>query len=278
MAAQDRGRRRRLRAQRHVGQIDFGFKLHQFPDKVRRRARPGRAIGELPGIFTRVGDELFQRLPRRVAFHHRGVRAAGRKRQGREVFHRKSGVLVDDRYDQHRRRRYENRVAIGRRVPGGLDADGAASSRLIDHDHLLAQDCRHFRRNDARDDIGHRAGRKRIDDLDGFCRVVGGVRRRRGQDATYHEESGGYCSSARLTKPRQQVHDVTSNDGIALSANRLAHGVSNQSRFCLTRSLIVFTREQRGRTFAATAIMKPRNIIEVLAWEPKPGHSGFLPG
>ena len=106
------------------------FKLHQLADEMRRRARSGRAVGELPGIFLRFGDELLQSLPRRFAFDHRCVRAAGRQRERREILHGEAGILVNDRNQHDRRRRDENRVAVRRRVLGGLNAHRAAAARL----------------------------------------------------------------------------------------------------------------------------------------------------
>src|SRR5258705_486206 len=146
----------------------MGGDFRIFQAFAERRSEP---FYDRRGGFRRLGDEFFERLPRRIRFHDGSVRAAGRESQRREIFHRETGILIDERDQQDRRRRDENRVTVRHSILGGLNTDGAAAPGFVDDNHLLTKNGGHLRRDNARDDVGHGSRWKRIDDLYGFGRV-----------------------------------------------------------------------------------------------------------
>ena len=71
-----------------------------------------------------------------------------------------------------------------RRVLDGFDADGSTSTALVDHYDGLPKDRRYFVAEEPREDVGDRARRKGINNLNRFCGVLGSM----GYGDKEHEE------------------------------------------------------------------------------------------
>ena len=112
------GQRRRVAAIRHVQHVDAGHGLEQLEAQVLRRAGPGRAVGELPGLRLGELDEVGDAVHRQRRIDHQHEGRVGDERDRREILRRIVGqVLVQRHVDGERRAGAEQeRVAVGRRL------------------------------------------------------------------------------------------------------------------------------------------------------------------
>ncbi len=117
-----------------------GDLLEHLAGEVNGAAGAGRSEIELAGILLGEGDELRHRLDRQrgMNFHHH--RQIGDQRQHPEIPHRIVGQFLVEHRVEHddRRRRDEQRVAVGLGAGHRLGADRALRAGLVlDDDGLL---------------------------------------------------------------------------------------------------------------------------------------------
>jgi hypothetical protein len=114
---------------------------------------PDDAYCKLAGLRFRERNQLPD-----VARGEAGMRAQHQRplrdqRDRREVFHRVERQFVQARIHRERRRRDQQRIAVGRRFRNHVDADDAVGSRAVIGDDLLLPDVGQLMREDARDDV-----------------------------------------------------------------------------------------------------------------------------
>ena len=97
MAAEQIVDRRRRAAIGHVGDFHARRGVEHFHRDIHRRARSGRAVGEL--LRLRLGDEVFHVVDAELVVHHQQRRHGGDHHHRHEGFHRIVG-----------RRRFEDRA------------------------------------------------------------------------------------------------------------------------------------------------------------------------
>src|SRR6266540_39548 len=138
MAAEQRIHRIGIALERDVGPFDalpLGNLLHC---DVQARAGARRAIVDLAGIGLRIGEELLERLPRRIIPHHHTERVTADADDVGEICAWIESGLGHERKAEHRDRNLRDRVAVGLGVRGHLsrrECPGAARS-VLDDDRL----------------------------------------------------------------------------------------------------------------------------------------------
>ena len=172
-----------------------------------RRADAAGAIRQFSRIGFGIGDELLHRIHRQLRIDDEEERRAGDHSQRHKIRRRIVGqALVHRDVDRHRRRRrHQQRVAVGRRLRDRGRADHGAGARLVLHDDRLAEPLLEFLGDDARQDLGAAAGRVRHDQRDRPRRIfVRSRRRRRGHCRQERDDGRKACSK----KCRQALHRV----------------------------------------------------------------------
>jgi DNA-binding transcriptional LysR family regulator len=147
---------------------------------------PGDAEVHLARLRLRGGDEVGERLVRRLRRHDEDEGRARDEADRRQVLHRVVRQLrVERRIDREVARLAEDdRVAVGRRLGRLVDAEVAAGAGLVVDDEGPAGLGRDALRHLAGDDVGAAAGRERHEHAD----RLGGVGLREGEAAG---EGGG---------------------------------------------------------------------------------------
>ena len=143
-------------------------------------AGPGRAEGDLAGLLPGELDQVRHRLDRQRRIDHQHERHAREQRDRREVLARIIGqALAHGHVDrEHRARRHHDRVAVGRRMRDRGCRRHAAAARPVLHDERLAQALLEPLAQDASEQAGDAARRKRDDEADGAAGIVGWLGRR----------------------------------------------------------------------------------------------------
>ena len=167
-------------AVRHVVELDvgrLGEPLHQHV-LVRADAR-GRAAHA--GRFLHRGDQLGHRIHLERGVHGEHLRLAP------EQAHRHQILEEVDVQLQHMRRAChvvvgeQERIAVGRRLDRGVDADRAAGAGAVLDEHLLAEPARDVFAGEPRDEVEPAAGRERHDEAHRPVRPVLRARDMRGE-------------------------------------------------------------------------------------------------
>ena len=132
-----------------------------------RRADAERAVVQLARVGLGVGEQLGQRLPRRIGAHHDAHDVAGDLQDVGEVGDRVVGQrLVEQRLAQHAHMHLRDHVAVRLLVLQRYRAQHARGAGLVlDHDRL-AEFLRRRLRHDAEAGIGGPARAPRHDQLD----------------------------------------------------------------------------------------------------------------
>jgi hypothetical protein len=139
----------------------LGDLLHR---DVETGAGPRRSIVDLAGIGLGVGDELGERLPRRIVLHHHPEGVAAYPDDVGEIRGRIERRLLHERKTEHRDRHLRDRVAVG--LGGGSHLAGperaGAARPVLDHERLAEMPFSRARER-AHADIGSAPGRPRHD-------------------------------------------------------------------------------------------------------------------
>ena len=171
---------------------------------MRRRARAGMAILHLRLVRLHVGDELLQRVGRKVLRHDDDARRLDHEAERREVGERVVGRILVERLApgvgaavaDHELR------AVGRRLRHAQRADRAAGADRIFHHHVLAEHLGEALRDDASGHVARPARSERHDQ--GERAAPQGLRRRgRGQRGDQRRRGAGQCDAN-----RDPQHDV----------------------------------------------------------------------
>ena len=140
--------------------------LEELAGNIIHGAVATRCKGDLAGISFGVGDEFRQRLRGVCRIHHHdegGARDAGDRRDVADE------IEIQFRVEAHigngRRADQEQRVAVGGRASDRFGRDIGAGARAVLDDDLLAEPLRERLADDARDDVGRRAGGKADDQM-----------------------------------------------------------------------------------------------------------------
>ena len=168
------------------------------PDRCGLVPRPAEPNVMLPGRAFASAIELLDGLCGDRRMHRQHIGRQHSQRNRREIAQRIVRQLrVHARIDRQRRQAHQQRVAVGRRLGDDVVADdGAGAGAVIDH-HLLAELLGEFLRDDAADDVGAAARRRRHDQPDRAVRVI--LRLCAGHDGNCREQCE--CNPGRL-------HDV----------------------------------------------------------------------
>ena len=129
--------------------------------KMGAAADAGRAVGERTGLGLGGGDELGHALRPGSRIDDQHHRLARERRHGHEfalwvVGHRG----IQRRIDRVARRMHEKRVAVGARARDRHRGERTAGARAVLDHHRLLPELGELRRERARDDVGHAAGRE----------------------------------------------------------------------------------------------------------------------
>jgi hypothetical protein len=156
----------------HVHHLNAGAQLELLAGEVRFGPGPRGRVVESVRMRLRLGDQIGQRPDVGIAAHEQHIGGVDQLRDRREIL---GGVirqgLEQGRVDGDRRRRDEERVAVGRRA--GCDSHAAiagGAAAIVDHD-ALSQSLRQGGGEDARDDVGRPARRERYDEGDRALRI-----------------------------------------------------------------------------------------------------------
>ena len=106
------------------------------------------AFESLPGFCLGVGDQFLDRLERRRRRHREQQMAARHQRRSAESRARYRRAGASTRCGAHRQRpdrRHAQRVAVGRRFGGEVEADGERAAGPVVDDDLLAESLRRAR-------------------------------------------------------------------------------------------------------------------------------------
>ena len=166
--------RRTAAAVGYVGHFDSRLAREHLGDEVEGVALARRAVE----IFSRARlgerDELAQVFRIHLAVDHEQARIATDERHGDQVPLHVVGELgyevLDDR--DRRRRRKQQRVAVGRGAHHRLRADSPGSAADVFQHDLLPQPRRDSLRDQPADDIDAAARGKRGNQLDGAARIL----------------------------------------------------------------------------------------------------------
>ena len=165
VATHDVGERRRRALVAGVHEVDAGGAVQLQAEDVRHRARRIRRVGQRAGIGLGLAHELGQRVRGKRRRGHEHQAAARQLRQRPDLAgHVVLGLddvrhLADQRVHGH-----EQRVAVARRGQQFVDRDRAGRAGPRVDDHRLAELLRQAVGQQARGDVGGRAGRAGDDD------------------------------------------------------------------------------------------------------------------
>lgn len=172
--------------------------MQELARDVRDRADAGMRRVHLLGVGLHVGHELVQVLGREILARQDQDRRACEQRDRLEIL---LGMIGELRIERHRGgvRAHvpgDQRIAVIGRARGARGRGGAAGADHVLDDDALSERLRHVSGDDARDDVGRTACRKRHDHGDAACRV-GLSLRRRGEDAQRCKRYGTCARSER---------------------------------------------------------------------------------
>ena len=157
-----------------MDQVDAGHATQEFGRQVRRRAVAGRRVGELIGARLGQRDQFLHRLHRQRRMHNEHAGCRCQQCDRREVAHDvEIEFRIKRRADRVRNRAEEQRVTVGRRLGDDLGADGAAGTRTVIDDQLLAESLAEFLAENARQRLGAAAGREGHDKAQRLVRIIG---------------------------------------------------------------------------------------------------------
>src|SRR6185503_13964964 len=132
------------------------------------------------------GDELFQALCRKGQSHRQHVWGASEERDRFEIAHEVVGtLLVERRVCRQRRRRGQQRIAVGRRPRDQLSTYIPRGAWTVVYHELLSQRFAQAGREQPAREIHGRAWGKRGDEPHGPCGVALGARLERDRRKEY---------------------------------------------------------------------------------------------
>ena len=142
----------------HVG---AGELLEHLAGEMNRGARTGRGHVVLARVGLQQRDQFRHGLGRHAGMDHQHVRPHRHAGHRREILGRIVGQLGVERrrHAEHGDGDEADRVAVGGCLGDRVGADGAAATRLVVDQNLLAENIGHLGHYDARDVVG-RAGRR----------------------------------------------------------------------------------------------------------------------
>jgi hypothetical protein len=126
---------------------------------------------ELARIVLAIGDEIGDRLDRRIGTHRDAERVAGQARDVREVLQRVELHLLHVRQPLHADGGLRQRVAVGLRRNEFVRPQHAARARLVVDDHLPAEALARALGERAHHRVGGAAGGPRTDQADRLGRI-----------------------------------------------------------------------------------------------------------
>jgi len=159
---------------RHMSHLDAGHAGEQLGVEVVRRTRPAGAVGQLAWIGLGVLDQLLDRFYRQIVVDDENERRSCNHHQrhkiGRGIIRQ---LLVQRSIDRHwRRRRHQERIAIGLGMSHQARADHGAGAGFVLDDNWLADAFLELLPDQTRQDLGRTTGRVRNDDGDRLGRIV----------------------------------------------------------------------------------------------------------
>src|SRR5256885_1064138 len=151
--------------------VDARGEPEELGREMLETADPGRAGVELPGLRLGERDQLAHRVGRQRGRHHEQARPGADRRHRHEPLQRFERHRAER--DAHRPadRDEEQRVAVGRRLGRGIDADGAAAAAAVVDDHALAEALPELRGDEAPDHVVRAAGREGNDEAHRLRRI-----------------------------------------------------------------------------------------------------------
>jgi hypothetical protein len=162
---------------RHVQGFDARHRGEEHAAQMTRRPDPGRSHRVLLGIGREQGDQLAHACRRHGRMHREQALAFVGERHRQEVVQRivRHLLLVDVRRDREAGRvAAPDGVAVRSRLGDQVDAEEPARARPAVDDHLLPEHVAERLGDDARQDVGARAGGVRQNVADRSIWVVGG--------------------------------------------------------------------------------------------------------
>jgi len=185
--------------------------LEQFTGNVRRAARAGSAIRQTARLGFRQGNHFFQALGRHTRVRHQNQNGVTDFPDRSKVF---CGVKTD--FGKHMRvddqsavKTQKQGVAIGLGRSHHLRANVARSTRLVVHDHLLAQALGQLFGDQTATGVGHTAGGKGHHQPDRFGRIhrlCSGRARSKSQAGSHAR--GQQCCQPTAARERCQLEHV----------------------------------------------------------------------
>ncbi len=123
----------------NVSDVDARHGLQQLHGEMRVGAGAGRRVGQIAGLALGERDELGERARLDRGMHRQHARQRHDDRDRREIAHRvEQHLLVGQMIDRQRAGGHQQRVAVGRRVRGRLDADHVAGAGTVLDDRTAA--------------------------------------------------------------------------------------------------------------------------------------------
>ena len=184
IAGQQIGQRRRCALVGDVDHVDAGHLLEHLAGQMNGAAGAGRSEIEFSRVLPGVGHELRDRLcghGRMNLHHHRQI---GDQRKQAEVPRGIIGQLLVQQRIEHedRRRRKEQRVAVGRGTRRRFGADRTLRAGLVLDHHRLFQVAAEIVADHAAEHVGRAARGIGHDQLDRTYRIFRRMGQRRGAD------------------------------------------------------------------------------------------------
>ena len=188
-AGQERDQRRAATFVRDLHQVDLGHVLEQLGRHVQIAADPGRAIKHVFGALTGQCQQFLDAPRRHRRMHAEDQRLLRQHRERLQIVDRiEREILVQARGKGVARGGDHERVAIRHRPRSQREADGAAASRSIVHDHADAEGAVQPFLQGAHQEIRSTAGCEWNDDAD---RPLGITVRTRGERRSTEYNQGG---------------------------------------------------------------------------------------
>ena len=157
----------------HGQQVNARGLVEGFADQVKREARAGVGVGELPGILLREVDQLLHRIHRQRGRDGDHAGDAGHEADGCQVALCVIGRVLDEvlrRGDDGCS--VQQRIAICRRSGNRHRGNGPARPCPRLHHHGLSERLGHFRRDGAKRHVARIPQARSADHLYRFRRIA----------------------------------------------------------------------------------------------------------